>query len=49
MTPEYRTPEVDTENLGVSRTFDIWGLGCVIAEMACWILGGNNLKDDLRR
>ena len=41
-TPAYRPPECDMEDQRlVSGSLDIWSLGCVYLEMACWMLGGN--------
>jgi len=39
-TAAYRPPEVDMANVKLSRSLDIWSLGCVLLEMACWLLGG---------
>jgi len=42
-TPGYRPPECDMEhNIARSRRSDIWSLGCLLLEMACWILKGRN-------
>ncbi|KAK3316874.1 kinase-like domain-containing protein [Apodospora peruviana] len=38
--PTYRAPECDMEGGLISRSSDIWQLGCVLLEMAAWILGG---------
>jgi serine/threonine protein kinase len=46
-TPAYRPPECDIDlPKPISRLSDIWNLGCLLLEMACWILGG---KDELTR
>jgi serine/threonine protein kinase len=36
----YSPPEIMMEASKVSRSADIWSLGCVFLEMVCWILGG---------
>ena len=38
--PNYRPPECDQEGGKISRSFDIWTLGCLLLDMACWTLGG---------
>jgi serine/threonine protein kinase len=38
--PRYRPPENDMDGGLVSRSYDIWTLGCLYLEMACWMLGG---------
>ena len=42
VTPNYRPPECDMEGpLGyISRSFDIWTLGCLFLEFVVWILCG---------
>ena len=39
-TPRYRAPESDIYGGRISRSYDIWTLGCFFLEMACWIFGG---------
>ncbi|KAI0127337.1 kinase-like domain-containing protein [Xylariales sp. AK1849] len=39
-TPTYRPPECDLEDSTISRSFDIWSLGCVLLEFVTWYLGG---------
>lgn len=39
-TVTYRPPEIEMREGIVSRSADVWSLGCVFLEMACWILGG---------
>jgi serine/threonine protein kinase len=39
-TPAYRAPETDTTSLGISKAYDIWGLGCVFAEAIAWLYDG---------
>ncbi|KAF2964221.1 hypothetical protein GQX73_g9348 [Xylaria multiplex] len=39
-TTTYRPPEIDIANVKLSRSLDIWSLGCVFLEMTCWLLGG---------
>lgn len=36
----YRPPEVDIEHGYISRSSDIWSLGCMFLEMISWMLGG---------
>jgi serine/threonine protein kinase len=38
--PTYRAPETDLKGGLISRSFDIWTLGCVYLEFIAWILGG---------
>jgi len=38
--PNYRPPEFDMSGGRISRSFDIWSLGCFYLEMATWILAG---------
>ncbi|KAF6794282.1 FAD binding domain protein [Colletotrichum sojae] len=45
-TPTYRPPECDIMGGKISRSWDIWTLGCLYAEFATWLLGGGNLIDD---
>lgn len=47
VTPNYRPPECDMEGpLGkVSRSFDIWTLGCLFLEFVVWILYGWEGRD----
>lgn len=40
----YRPPECDIEKGKISRAFDIWTMGCLFLEKACWLLGGNVLR-----
>ena len=39
-TPTYRPPECDMDDGKISRSFDIWSLGCVFLEFIAWYLGG---------
>lgn len=39
-TMTYRPPECDMEGCTISRSFDIWSLGCVLLEFVAWYLGG---------
>ncbi|KAG6368270.1 hypothetical protein INS49_002473 [Diaporthe citri] len=41
MTPSYRPPECDIKGGTISRSFDIWTLGCLYLELMCWLLRGN--------
>ncbi|KAF5592114.1 heterokaryon incompatibility het-6 [Fusarium pseudocircinatum] len=45
VTPRYRAPECDIRDGRISRAYDVWSLGCVLLEMTCWILGGNDLRE----
>ncbi|KAJ1333050.1 cyclin-dependent kinase 2 [Microdochium nivale] len=40
MTPTYRPPESDFEGNVISRSYDIWTLGCLVMETLVWYLGG---------
>ncbi|KAK9773191.1 putative Negative regulator of the PHO system [Seiridium cardinale] len=40
ITPTYRPPEMDLEDGRISRSFDIWSLGCVLLEFITWHFGG---------
>ncbi|UPX10466.1 uncharacterized protein EKO05_0001124 [Ascochyta rabiei] len=40
-TPRYRPPEYDIKNAKISRSYDIWTLGCLLLELVCWALGNN--------
>lgn len=45
-TPQYRPPECDLQGGTISRSYDIWTFGCLLLELVCWALGGNDqLKD----
>ncbi|KAK3379017.1 hypothetical protein B0T24DRAFT_522674, partial [Lasiosphaeria ovina] len=39
-TVAYRPPEIEIRGVIMSRSADMWSLGCVFLEMVCWILGG---------
>jgi serine/threonine protein kinase len=43
--PIYRPPECDVEGGTASQAFDIWTLGCVFLEMVCWLMGGNEMRE----
>ncbi|KAF5568275.1 CMGC kinase [Fusarium napiforme] len=45
VTPRYRAPECDIRDGRISRAYDVWSLGCLLLEMTCWILGGNDLRE----
>lgn len=40
VTPGYRGPECDLQGAFISRSYDIWTFGCLLLEMCCWALGG---------
>lgn len=44
-TPGYRPPECDLEGGKISRSYDIWTFGCLLLEMVCWALGGNENRN----
>ncbi|RSM19819.1 hypothetical protein CDV31_001176 [Fusarium ambrosium] len=46
--PGYRPPECDVTGGEISRSFDIWTLGCLFLEFITWLLGGRNLLGDFR-
>ena len=39
----YRPPECDLKGAGISRSYDIWSLGCLYLEFIAWQLGGWDL------
>lgn len=41
MTPSYRPPECDIKDGTISRSYDIWTLGCLYLELVCWLLRGH--------
>jgi serine/threonine protein kinase len=45
-TPHYRPPECDLAGGTISRSFDIWTYGCLLLELVCWALGGNDKLED---
>jgi serine/threonine protein kinase len=44
--PGYRPPECDIKGGTVSRSYDIWTLGCLFLELITWLLGGWKLKQE---
>lgn len=46
--PGYRPPECDVTGGKISRSFDIWTLGCLFLEFITWVLGGRDLLKDFR-
>jgi serine/threonine protein kinase len=42
----YQPPESDIEGGTISRSSDIWTLGCVFLEFTTWLLGGYSLVED---
>ncbi|KAF4967946.1 hypothetical protein FSARC_4599 [Fusarium sarcochroum] len=44
----YRPPECDIDGYRRSRAYDVWTMGCVLLEMACWLLGGNKEIEKFR-
>ncbi|KAJ4413665.1 hypothetical protein N0V82_008394 [Gnomoniopsis sp. IMI 355080] len=49
LTPSYRPPECDIAGGKITRAFDIWSIGCLYLEMACWLLKGTSGKKDFDR
>lgn len=51
VTPAYRAPECDMSGRDghVSRSFDIWTLGCVFLEYIIWILEGKDAVKEFRK
>lgn len=43
--PTYRAPECDFEGALVSRSYDIWTLGCLYLEFVTWQMGGMSLLE----
>lgn len=48
-TPSYRSPECDLQDGKISRSYDIWTMGCLLLEMVCWIVGGPVSRDNFAR
>ncbi|RYP05076.1 hypothetical protein DL765_009955 [Monosporascus sp. GIB2] len=50
-TPTYRAPEYELAPMGgrVSRSYDIWSLGCVYLEFITWYLEGWNGVEEFRQ
>lgn len=50
VTPNYRPPEcdMDGEDGHISRSFDIWTLGCLFLEFLVWALDGWRGRQDFR-
>lgn len=47
-TPKYKSPECDCEGGTISRSYDIWTLGCVLLELVIWaLMGGKKRKEFL--
>lgn len=50
ITTTYRPPEHDTKLRPVSRSWDVWGLGCTYLEFATWfLLGPSGLTEFAKR
>lgn len=50
ITVAYRPPEYDTKLRPVSRSWDVWGLGCTYLEFVTWfLLGPSGLTEFARR
>lgn len=48
-TAAYRPPELDDVEGHISRSYDIWSLGCVYLEVLIWYLQGKESLDEFRR
>jgi len=50
VTPDYRPPECDIDGVSgkISRSFDIWTLGCLLLEFVVWILNGWQGREEFR-
>jgi serine/threonine protein kinase len=44
--PGYRPPECDIKGGTISRSYDIWTLGCLFLELITWLLGGWQLTQE---
>jgi serine/threonine protein kinase len=49
VTVVYRAPESDMTDRARSRSYDIWGLGCLFLEMAAWVFGDLTGLEMVRR
>ncbi|KAI1774286.1 kinase-like domain-containing protein [Hypoxylon cercidicola] len=43
-TPCFRPPECDMDGAVITRSFDIWNLGCLFLDLLTWLLGGEDLR-----
>lgn len=43
-TPCFRPPECDMEGAVITRSFDVWNLGCLFLDLLTWLLGGEKLR-----
>lgn len=43
ISPSYRPPEYDMVQGKISRSYDIWAMGCLYLEFIAWLLGGWDL------
>ncbi|CAI6287422.1 unnamed protein product [Periconia digitata] len=48
VTPGYRGPECDLQGGIISRSYDIWTFGCLLLEMCCWAMGGQQLREQFK-
>lgn len=44
-TPVYKPPECDLKGAKISRSYDIWTFGCILLELVCWCLEGNEGRE----
>jgi serine/threonine protein kinase len=43
-TLRYTSPELEVEDAKVTQLYDVWTLGCLILEWACWLLEGQSTR-----
>ncbi|KAF2134963.1 kinase-like protein [Dothidotthia symphoricarpi CBS 119687] len=48
-TPMYRSPECDLQGGKISRSYDIWTFGCLLLELVCWALGGQEARTEFSK
>ncbi|KAF1850799.1 kinase-like protein [Cucurbitaria berberidis CBS 394.84] len=48
-TPGYRPPECDLDGGKISRSYDIWTFGCLLLELVCWALGGEENRQEFEK
>lgn len=44
-TPRYKPPECDLQGGKISRSYDIWTFGCILLELVCWCLQGQEGRE----
>jgi serine/threonine protein kinase len=45
---DYRPPEVVVDGGSISRSYDIWSMGCLYLELIAWLLGGDSLVEKFK-